>query len=156
MDYVIGILIFGAIIAGCVAVIYTKHVEWEARKAVGFPDSMPVTDDCIEAVRLMMIFLGERLRETGAGPFADCKVGMEESSISLLKSHDIADLVRYAHLAGCHIKIEKVADHDIENPENTPEKLKEFHTDLKIARHIRVCKKLGIPESTPMSKTRGL
>lgn len=77
MDYVIGILIFGAIIAACVRVVYTKRIEWERRKAIGFP-------------------------------------------------------------------------------ENTKEKLEEFHTDLKIARHILVCKKLGIPESTPMSKTQGL
>lgn len=156
MDYFIGILIFGAIIAACVAVVYTKHVEWQRRKAIGFPDKAPRMDDCIEASRQMLIFLDDRLYDTGAGAFADCKCGMEGSYLSLLRSHDIPDLIRYAHLAGCHITIEKVANHDIENPKNTKEKLEEFHTDLKIARHILVCKKLGIPESTPMSKTQGL
>ena len=73
--------------------------------------------------------------------FSDCKSGMEGNSFTLMNSHDIPDLIRYIHLCGCRITIEEVADHDVENPKNTPEELKKFHTDLKKAREDRIERK---------------
>ena len=113
------------------------QIEWEKKKMLGFMKETPCLDDCIEANRQMLIFLNERYWDIGHKAFDDIHSGMDRGSIFLLESHDIPDLIRYVHLCGCHIKIEAVADHDIENPKNTREVLEEFHTDLRKAADAR-------------------
>lgn len=137
MDYVCIILIFGCVLAFLVYMCITAHIEWEKRKMLGFMKETPLLDDCIEANRQMWVFLHERYWGIGHKAFDDVDTGMNGNGISLVHSHDIPDLIRYVHLCGCHIKIEAVADHDIEDPKNTREVLKEFHTDLRKARDAR-------------------
>lgn len=140
MDYVIMFLIFGSVISFFVYMSITSRIEWEKRKMLGFMKEVPLSDDCIEARRQLMVFLHDRYWNINSA-FSDCKSGMEGNSFTLMKSHDIPDLIRYIHLCGCRITIEEVADHDVENPKNTPEELKKFHTDLKKAREERIDRK---------------
>ena len=140
MDYVIMFLIFGSVISFFVYMSITSRIEWEKRKMLGFMKEVPLSDDCIEARRQLMVFLHDRYWNINSA-FYDCKSGMEVNSLTLMNSHDIPDLIRYIHLCGCRITIEEVADHDVENPKNTPEELKKFHTDLKKAREERIERK---------------
>lgn len=138
MDYVLAFLIFGAIIAVSSLAVYETHVKWQKRKMMGFPKESPSSDDCIWQAKKMTDFLYDRLMEAGGNPVAECTTGMKANSFTLGRSHDIVDLVRYAHLAGCRIVIEQVEDHDIETPENTREVLKKYHTDLYRSREERL------------------
>lgn len=141
MDYVLGFLFFGSIIAAFSYLCVTAHISWEKKKMLGFMKETPELDDCIEASRQMLVFLNERYWGIGHNACDDVHAGMNGSYFRLLESHDIPDLIRYVHLCGCHIKIEAVADHDIENPKNTREVLKEYHTDLWKARDGRLERK---------------
>lgn len=140
MDYLIMILIFGAIIAVFVYMCINAHIQWEKKKMLGFMKEAPLIDDCIEARRQLMVFLHDRYWNINSA-FSDCHSGMNGNSFTLMDSHDIPDLIRYIHLCGCRITIEEVADHDVEDPKNTPEVLKKFHTDLKKAREERIERK---------------
>ena len=140
MDYLIAILIFGAIIAVFVYMCINAHIEWERKKMLGFMKEAPLIDDCIEARRQLMVFLNDRYWNFNSA-FSDCHSGMDGNFFTLMDSHDIPDLIRYIHLCGCRITIEEVADHDVEDPKNTPEVLKKFHTDLKKARDERIERK---------------
>lgn len=141
MDFVVFILIFGAIIAACVYLSITAYIEWEKKKMLGFMKEAPLSDDCIEANRQLWVFLNERYYDIGHGAFSDVRTGMNGNFLTLIESHDIPDLIRYVHLCGCRIKIEQVEDHDIEDPKNTREVMKEFHTDLRKARNSRIERK---------------
>ncbi len=140
MDYFIAILIFGAIIAFLVYMSINAHIEWERKKMLGFMKEAPLIDDCIEARRQLMVFLNDRYWKFNSA-FSDCHSGMDGNYFTLMDSHDIPDLIRYVHLCGCRITIEEVADHDVEDPKNTPEVLKKFHTDLRKARAERIDRK---------------
>lgn len=143
MDYVISFVIFGAIIVAMVGVIY---VTWEDRKhrdEMGFPKERPDTLDCIEAANLMCKFVWGRLSQTGVkwnDPYR--MYGMGECFYLMYdKNGELADFVRLCHMAGCRITIEQVSDEDIEDPKNTKETMKKFHSDLKIAHHERIERK---------------
>lgn len=140
MDYVIMFLIFGSVISFFVYMSITSRIEWEKRKMLGFMKEVPLSDDCIEARRQLMVFLNDRYWNINSA-FSDSKSGMDGNFFTLMDSHDIPDLIRFVHLCGCRITIEEVADHDVENPKNTPEELKKFHTDLKKAREERIERK---------------
>lgn len=140
MDYFIAILIFGSIIAFLVYMSINAHIEWERKKMLGFMKEAPLIDDCIEARRQLMVFLNDRYWKFNSA-FSDCHSGMDGNYFTLMDSHDIPDLIRYVHLCGCRITIEEVADHDVEDPKNTPEVLKKFHTDLRKARAERIDRK---------------
>ena len=140
MDYLIMILIFGAIIAVFVYMCINAHIQCEKKKMLGFMKEAPLIDDCIEARRQLMVFLHDRYWKINSA-FSDCHSGMNGNSFTLMDSHDIPDLIRYIHLCGCRITIEEVADHDVEDPKNTREVLKKFHTDLKKARAERIERK---------------
>ena len=137
MEWLFWILFFACILAFIVYQCITAHIEWEKRKMLGFMKETPLLDDCIEANRQMWSFLNDRYWGIGHNAFSDVKTGMDGNFFTLIESHDIPDLIRYVHLFGCHIKIEAVADHDIEDPKNTREVLEEFHTDLRKARDAR-------------------
>lgn len=140
MDYFITILIFGAIIVGSVGVIYVVHDDRQRRAEMGFPKEQPDTQDCIEAANLMTRFVWSRLSQTGVkwdDPYT--KYGMGNGFyLSSDGSGELADFVRLCHMAGCRVTIEQVSDEDIEDPKNTKEVMKKFHSDLKIARHERI------------------
>jgi hypothetical protein len=140
MDYVIMFLIFGSVISFFVYMSITSRIEWEKRKMLGFMKEVPLSDDCIEARRQLMVFLNDRYWNINSA-FSDSKSGMDGNFFTLMDSHDIPDLIRYVHLCGCRITIEEVADHDVEDPKNTPEVLKKFHTDLRKARAERIDRK---------------
>lgn len=140
MDYFIAILIFGSIIAFLVYMSINAHIEWERKKMLGFMKEAPLIDDCIEARRQLMVFLNDRYWKFNSA-FSDCHSGMDGNYFTLMDSHDIPDLIRYVHLCGCRITIEEVADHDVEDPKNTPEVLEKFHTDLRKARAERIDRK---------------
>lgn len=140
MDYFITILIFGGIIFASVAVICTVNEDRKRRQEMGFPKEQPDTQDCIEAANLMTQFVWSRLSQTGVNwndPYR--KYGMDECFyLSSDGSGELADFVRLCHMAGCRVTIEQVSDEDIEDPKNTKEVMKKFHSDLKIARHERI------------------
>lgn len=140
MDYVIMFLIFGSVISFFVYMSITARIDWEKRKLLGFMKEVPLSDDCIEARRQLMVFLNDRYWNINSA-FSDSKSGMDGNFFTLMDSHDIPDLIRFIHLCGCRITIEEVADHDVEAPKNTPEELKKFHTDLKKAREERIDRK---------------
>jgi hypothetical protein len=140
MDYVIMFLIFGSVISFFVYMSITARIDWEKRKLLGFMKEVPLSDDCIEARRQLMVFLNDRYWNINSA-FSDSKSGMDGNFFTLMDSHDIPDLIRFVHLCGCRITIEEVADHDVEDPKNTPEELKKFHTDLKKARDERIDRK---------------
>lgn len=140
MDYLFLILFLACILAFIVYQCIAAHIEWEKKKMLGFMKEAPLIDDCIEARRQLMVFLHDRYWKINS-VFSDCHSGMEGNSFTLMDSHDIPDLIRYIHLCGCRITIEEVADHDVEDPKNTPEVLTKFHTDLKKAREERIERK---------------
>ena len=137
MDYLFWILFFGVGIAWFFWRMNRVTMDFQRREDMGFPREAPVNDDCIEASRMMVNFVADRLQDINEDWMADCKVGMESSHNKLRDSHDLDEFVRYVHLVGCHVKIEQVSDHDIENPENTSEKLKEHHKDLLVENYVR-------------------
>lgn len=140
MDYFIAILVFGAIIVAMVGVIYVTWEDRKRRDEMGFPKEQPDTQDCIEAANLMTGFVWARLKQTGVkwnDPYQ--KWGMDECFyLSYDSSGELADFVRLCHAAGCRVTIEQVSDEDIEDPKNTKEAMKKFHSDLKIAHHERI------------------
>jgi hypothetical protein len=133
-------LIFGSVISFFVYMSITARIDWEKRKLLGFMKEVPLSDDCIEARRQLMVFLNDRYWNINSA-FSDSKSGMDGNFFTLMDSHDIPDLIRFVHLCGCCITIEEVADHDVEDPKNAPEELKKFHTDLKKARDERIDRK---------------
>lgn len=140
MDYFIAILVCGAIIAAFVGVIYVTYEDRKRREEMGFPKEQPDTQDCIEAANLMTRFIWSRLEGTGVkwnDPYK--KYGMGNGFyLSSDGSGELADFVRLCHMAGCRVTIEQVSDEDIEDPKNTKEAMKKFHSDLKIAHHERI------------------
>lgn len=142
MDYIIGFLILAVFLAIVVFLVLDKYQSIRKRSHLGLPRKAPVTDDCIWQARKMASFIHDRLKDTGADPLAEWNSGQKDTFQEFCKGRgNIVDLVRYAHLAGCHITIEQVADRDIENPRNTPEALKKYHTDLKRSRAERMSEK---------------
>ena len=131
MDYVIAFFILGIFLFTVAFLALDKYQQIQKREWLKIPKKAPVTDDCIWQAKKMVGYLNDRLHDTGADGFAECGKGMNGNFFTLYDSHDIVDLVRYAHLAGCHITIEQIAEHDIESPRNTKECLKKYHTDLK-------------------------
>ena len=140
MDYFITILIFGGIIFAMAGVIYVTYEDRKRREEMGFPKEQPDKQDCIEAANLMTQFVWSRLSQTGVkwdDPYT--KYGMGNGFYLMSDSSgELADFVRLCHLAGCRVTIEQVSEEDIEDPKNTKEAMKKFHSDLKIARHERI------------------
>lgn len=140
MDYVIAFLFGAGFLAMMVWLIYDRHLQWEQKKMLGFLREVPDYADCLEANRQLMVFLHDRYWNINT--IDSCgKAGMDGNFLSLIDSHDVVDFIRYIHLCGCRITIEEVADHDVEDPNSTPEALKKFHTDLDRARHERIERK---------------
>ena len=140
MDYVIAFLFGAGFLAMMVWLIYDRHLQWEQKKMLGFLREGPDYADCLEANRQLMVFLHDRYWRINTVDSCS-KAGMAGSYLSLTDSHDVVDFIRYIHLCGCRITIEEVADHDVEDPNSTPEALKKFHTDLDRARHERIERK---------------
>ena len=141
MDVLVTVSIFGAIAAVFVYMCINAHIQWEKKKMLGFMKEAPLIDDCIEANRQLFSFLNDRYWSIGNGACSDVHTGMNGNFFRLINSHDIPDLIRFVHLCGCRITIEEVADHDVEDPNSTPEALKKFHTDLDRARDERINRK---------------
>lgn len=140
MDYVIVILCFTVFTSMMVFFIYDRYLQWKQKQQLGFMTEMPDYSDCLEASRQLMSFLHDRY--WGINVADSCKkAGMDGDYMSLAKSHDVVDLIRYVHLCGCRITIEEVADHDVEDPCTTPEVLKKYHTDLDKSREERMERK---------------
>ena len=140
MDYVIYVLFGAGFLAMMVWLIYDRHLQWEQKKMLGFMREVPDYSDCLEANRQLMVFLHDRYWNINTVDSCG-KAGMDGNCLSLIDSHDVVDFIRYIHLCGCRITIEEVADHDVEDPNSTPEALKKFHTDLDRARHERIERK---------------
>ena len=140
MDYVIAFLFGAGFLAMMVWLIYDRHLQWEQKKMLGFLREVPDYADCLEANRQLMVFLHDRYWNINTVDSCG-KAGMDGNFLSLIDSHDVVDFIRYIHLCGCRITIEEVADHDVEDPNSTPEALKKFHTDLDRARHERIERK---------------
>lgn len=141
MDYVIAFFILGIGFSAVAFLALNKYQEIRKREYLNIPKKAPVTDDCIWQARKMVSFIHDRLQGTTDDVFAECRTGMDGNFFKLMDSPAIVDLVRYAHLAGCHITVEQVADHDIESPRNTKESLNSYHTDLRRSRKERLEKK---------------
>lgn len=140
MDYVICVLFGAGFLAMMVWLIYDRHLQWEQKQQLGFMREVPDYADCLEANRQLMVFLHDRYWNINTVDSCG-KAGMDGNFLSLTDSHDVVDFIRYIHLCGCRITIEEVADHDVEDPNSTPEALKKFHTDLDRARHERIERK---------------
>lgn len=143
MDYVIAFVVIVICLGVIFMLVLERYHKVKKMDYLNMPKKSPVTDDCIWQARKMVSFINDRLKDVNEDPFAACKTGMNEGCFKLMDSHDVVDLVRYAHLAGCKICIEQVADHDIENPRNTEAVLKKYHTDLRRSRSERLEKKFS-------------
>ena len=137
MEWLFWILVFGCILAFIVYQCIMAQISWEKRKMLGFPDKTPLPDDCIEAWHQMLSAVYDRLQDTDWHWFDDTKKGMDSSYFTLRNSHDGPDIIRAIHMGGGRITIEWKHDKDIENPKNTPEVLKKYHTDLRKAADAR-------------------
>lgn len=138
MDKVFCVLFYIVIIALAVMMISMTWYSIKAKEYMNIPKEMPVTDDCIWQARKLVAFIRRRLSEINGDPFSDIHSGMNKWVSSLEDSHDIVDLIRAVHLAGCHIRIEQISDEDIETKANTKEVLKSYHTDLSRSRTERM------------------
>ena len=109
MDYVIVILCFAVFTSMMVFFIYDRYLQWKQKQQLGFMTEMPDYSDCLEASRQLMLFLHDRY--WGINVADSCKkAGMDGDYMSLAKSHDVVDLIRYVHLCGCRILMRKISD----------------------------------------------
>ncbi|MBQ8888219.1 MAG: hypothetical protein IJY59_01870 [Bacteroidaceae bacterium] len=119
-----------------------QREQWTRRKELKVPDKVALKDDCIEASRMLLSFVNERIVDAYGNSFERAK-GMNGNFFSLMKSHDIPDLIRYVHMAGYRIELVKVSEHDVESPSTTEERLNKYHVELKTAERNRIEKELG-------------
>ena len=142
MDYILAFVIFGSVFLTMIYLLREQREQWTRRKELKVPDKVALKDDCIEASRMLLSFVNERIVDAYGNSFERAK-GMNGNFFSLMKSHDIPDLIRYVHMAGYRIELVKVSEHDVESPSTTEERLNKYHVDLKTAERSRIEKELG-------------
>lgn len=142
MDYILAFVIFGSVFLTMIYLLREQREQWTRRKELKVPDKVALKDDCIEASRMLLSFVNERIIDAYGNSFERAK-GMNGNFFSLMKSHDIPDLIRYVHMAGYRIELVKVSEHDVESLSTTEERLNKYHVDLKTAERDRIEKELG-------------
>ena len=132
-------VLFASLFASALFLGYSVlTVREEKRKLMGIPGYMdrPKTDDCAEAARMMVDFIGEGIVEDRK--YNECSIAGCDGRNALRNSRDIANLVKVIHGSGCRLVLRRVADHDMEDPGNTTDEVKDKLADLDIARAKRI------------------
>lgn len=113
-------------------------VREEKHKLMGVPDyqDRPRTEDCIEAARMMVDFIGDGM--DAERRFKECAIAGCDGSFVLRDSRDIANLVKAIHGSGCRLVLRRVADHDVEHQGNTKDKVQDKLSELDITRAKRI------------------
>lgn len=141
MDVFIGIVILLAGMAGTVFLVWNQYnlIKTEAYKKA--PTVSPVTDDCIYQADKMLMFLQQRFDAADPNSVSDWKRTANLKLNVLRESHEVIDLARSVHLAGCHIVIEEVPEDYVEGTGLSENPSVIFLTDLKRAYEQRMERK---------------
>lgn len=118
-------------------VLRDRAKQSDRRFELKVPSQMPLHENCREAFQQTISFVNDRVWDIHNKASVEYEVGMDKSFLFLYDSNEIPDLYSIAHMSGYRVVLYKEDDKDIENPDNTPEKMKKYHKDLKIARYHR-------------------
>lgn len=141
MNDVIIFLAIGDVFLLIYYLIQEKSRQDSRRKELNAPCKAPSREECVEASKLTISFINDRLWEMKYDAFVECKVGMNEGFFGLYDSHILPNLFHNAHMAGYRVVLVKEGDSDIENPKNTKDVLKKYHKNWKLVRHMGIEKK---------------
>ena len=141
-DFIIFLAIADCILLA-IFIIRDRTEQSRRRLQLKVPYRMPYHENCREAFKQTLSFVNDRVWEIHNKAFIANEVGMDKSFISLYDSQEIPYLYSIAHMSGYRVVLYKEDDKDVENPDNTPEKMKKYHKDIKIALHKRIEKKYG-------------
>lgn len=138
MDVLFGIVILLAGMAGTGFLVWNQYNLFKSEAWKKAPTVSPVTDDCIYQAAKMLKFLRQRLDAVDPNGVSDWKRTAETKVNVLMGSHEVIDLARSVHLAGCHIVIEEVPDGYVEGSGSSDDPSVIFMTDLKRAYEQRM------------------